>query len=209
MLHRPTVYQITCETTEKKYIGITSGTLARRRAAHFSNAKNQKTIIGEAIRKYGKDAFQFETIATCFDWPSAQMLERVIILDRGALTPNGYNQAEGGVGNPGRRASPEERKKLAAHLARVRPVQKGGKQKPETIEKIRAACAGKSVAHLHTPESIAKRAATQRGRKGIPASPKTKAAVSATHKGKPKSAEQRAKMSASAKRYHASIKQLR
>lgn len=93
------IYLITCVTTGKKYVGITTKTLARRWVQHRSQAK-QKTgfIFHKAINHYGPEAFRIEHLASALTWEDACELEKAFIVEYAAKHPQGYNTHTGGNG---------------------------------------------------------------------------------------------------------------
>lgn len=94
-----TVYCATCRITGKKYIGITSQTLKRRIEAHNSSAirvQHKNIIFHKAIRKYGKDAFEWEVLETCKTTEELRAREVALISEMKTMSPNGYNMTIGG-----------------------------------------------------------------------------------------------------------------
>ena len=108
-------YQITNLINNKRYIGMTSRSLALRWKDHCDNAsrKRLKNIaLYAAINKYGIENFIVEEIASCIgDIKDLSKLEAFLIHQENTQSPNGYNLTSGGEGvsNP----SDEIRKKMS------------------------------------------------------------------------------------------------
>jgi group I intron endonuclease len=64
----------------KLYVGQTTRSVKIRWQSHLHNAKSgTDTYIANAIRKYGKEAFSVETLATCADQETLNRLEHYFI----------------------------------------------------------------------------------------------------------------------------------
>lgn len=96
------IYVLTCQKTDKEYIGQTCthkktrgkwykyGT-SQRLVEHFGAAKrNRTTPIARAIRKYGIEAFTINELERC-EMEMADERESHYILKNKTLVPNGYN----------------------------------------------------------------------------------------------------------------------
>ena len=132
------VYKITNTVSGKAYIGISTHEPEKRRIReHLSGRGNQ--LIAKAIKKYGKDAFIYETLeANVFD-EFLPDLEVAYIANHNTLSPNGYNLDSGGKlpsvkhrqkisdGLKGRKVTTETRLKISS-------AQKGKKRKPLSAE---------------------------------------------------------------------------
>lgn len=97
------VYKATNLLNNKVYVGYTTKTLPERIAAHLNKANclTQKTYTQAfklALRKYGKDNFVWEELATCANKEEACLLEQKFIKELNSITPNGYNMTLGGEG---------------------------------------------------------------------------------------------------------------
>ena len=88
------VYLARHKTTESSYVGITSQSIAQRRAGHFHDAlsRNAPHPFARAIRKYGRDAFSWSEIGRVASELEALEMERFFIA---TLKPR-YNATEGG-----------------------------------------------------------------------------------------------------------------
>jgi predicted XRE-type DNA-binding protein len=92
------------------------------------------SIIHNAIRKYGKDAFEIELLQECRSFEELDDAERKWIAELNTIAPNGYNIEVGGCRN---RAPMSE-----ATRAKLREIQKH--RSPEWQEKIRYAARNRS-----------------------------------------------------------------
>lgn len=106
-----TLYMATNRINGKRYIGVTMGYLSQRIAKHVHLAitKNGKYSFCKAIRKYGKDAFVFETLGKYQHYGDAAAAEAELVAK---LRPE-YNEAPGGLGNPGWKHSDASRAKMS------------------------------------------------------------------------------------------------
>jgi len=90
-----TVYKITNLITGKIYVGQTIRSLHIRFNAHCTD-KRKDTAIAQAIRKYGKQNFKIEELATATNAEELNKLETHYIETLNSLSPNGYNLNLGG-----------------------------------------------------------------------------------------------------------------
>jgi group I intron endonuclease len=95
-----TIYKAENKINEKLYIGQTSNSLNYRKYKHHSK-KGCVSLIYLAIKKYGKENFDWDTIAICDTKDKANFLEKFYIKFFNTKSPNGYNITEGGEGTPG------------------------------------------------------------------------------------------------------------
>ena len=162
------LYKITNTVNDMVYIGVTKNP-HHRMIAHACFTTPTKSIIKNAIQKYGRDKFTLQVLLTstqefCYE------MERKAIEAYNTLRPNGYNICTGGVGAIGifgdkngmfgRKHSPET-------LEKMRQARVGKKATSETKEKMRVAHLGqkrsaencekmKQVALSRSPELLAK-----------------------------------------------------
>ena len=104
-----TIYTISNKLNGKQYIGISSNLQSR-----WQNHKNSNGLcpaLHNAIKKYGKDSFEFVHIADAFNWQNACSIEKSLIQDLNTKAPNGYNLTYGGDGTLGFRHTNEECKR--------------------------------------------------------------------------------------------------
>jgi group I intron endonuclease len=129
------VYKITNAINGKKYVGQTTMRLSKRFTDHVCAAKSGSTsIIHNAIRKYGRDAFKIELLEECQSLEKLDEAERRWIAELNTIAPNGYNIEEGGCRNRGSLCE--------ATRAKLREVQRH--RSPEWQEKIRQAARNRS-----------------------------------------------------------------
>lgn len=135
-----------------QYIGIAKD-VKKRWSVHKSVAKttDNQSPLYKAIRKYGFDSF-VKKILVIGEFDYVKELEPKAIVAFNTKKPNGYNLTDGGDGTVGHQMSDETRA-ILSEKTRLRM------QKPESIEKLRAANIGKK----YSPEVNAKK-----GRKGVP-----------------------------------------
>lgn len=123
------VYVILNPRNGKRYIGVTTVSVAGRWAQHVAAAKGGKTTpLHRAIRKYGAETFVVEELAALEAGAAAAdlfALERKLIAAEGTQVPGGYNVAPGGEGITSVGYPDSVRKKIG-DLQR-------GKPKPEKV----------------------------------------------------------------------------
>lgn len=91
------IYKITNTINNKSYIGQTVN-WKRRKKEHFGNNKlSYISLIGRAIRKYGKQNFTFEVLGEYEDYNNQ---EKFFIEKYNTTSPNGYNIQSGGEEPP-------------------------------------------------------------------------------------------------------------
>ena len=182
----------------KQYIGKDSN-LPSRVNRHLNGHEKGCKGIHNAVKKYGKDAFDVQIIR--YPYISEQLLnifERSHIAELGSFE-NGYNGTRGGEGLLGYVASKETRQKLsAAHTGKAisqetrqkfSAIHTGKKVSLKTRQKLSAAHTGKK----HSKETRQKISASNKGRTH---SKETRQKISETQKGKKVSLKTRQKLSA-------------
>lgn len=128
----PVVYAAINSCNGKAYVGVTARTLETRRAAHIASSKDTKNtgcrVFKAAIKKYGVDAFDWVVLRECASLADALKAEIHFI---STLKPE-YNISPGGsAGWAGIPRTLEWKAKISA-------ANKGRKNSPETIAKIKA-----------------------------------------------------------------------
>lgn len=134
------VYCLTNVTNQKRYIGITTQRLRRRITGHFLDAKRprqQARLIVKAIKKYGRESFTWEMVATATTLEELYEMERQAIQDYNTFyrDGHGYNMTRGGEGAVGYTHTPEVRAQVSQRF-------KGKALPAEHKEKIGAAQRG-------------------------------------------------------------------
>lgn len=181
-------YLITNLTNGRKYVGITTKTLAHRWNSHKALARaGIRTALCAAIRKYGSDNFLVEQIASGLSTEGLKDSERHLIRQHGSRSPKGYNMTDGGDGTNGLRHMPSARSKIAASS-------RGRYHTPSSKEKLRLAHKGKTLSISHR----AKLSSAHTGLK-IRRSKEHNAKIAAAHLGYKFSDAAKAKMSAAKK----------
>lgn len=129
------IYLATNKKNGKRYLGATRHSLAHRRNQHWHDANNRNCcrIFGAALKKYGRDGFEWCVLATCSSLDEMASEEIRLIAE---MRPE-YNITVGGQGVfgvpytearraklskslTGRKLSPDHRAKNAARLADMR-----------------------------------------------------------------------------------------
>ena len=161
------IYTITHRASGRVYVGQTSMSAKRRWQFHCTPSNKNKRGIAGAIRKYGKEAFDFQVIDIAENSTQLDHKECFWITRLNSLAPSGFNLESGGNKNKSattetRRAQREAR---AAWLATNPDTSKlgngsrGRKRRPEEVAAIKVGLTGRSVS-AETKERIA---AKQRG----------------------------------------------
>ena len=181
------IYGLENLLNHKIYIGQTHRTLEAR----FRQHKRANTLIGRAIRKYGKENFVKVILEECENQEQLDACEISGIARLNCIAPHGYNLTAGGSSKSGFKVSDETRAKISA-------IHKGRKRSRETCRKIALALTGNKnfLGHKLSDEHRQKLLAA---RKGKPLSQETKNKLSAARKGKPIPIETRAKAYAAKK----------
>lgn len=143
------LYKITNTMNDMVYIGVTKNPDSRMNA-HACTTTPTKSIIKNAIKKYGRDKFSLQVLLTSTQEYCYEM-ERKAIEAYNTITPHGYNICTGGrgaIGIYGEKNGMFGRKHSPETLEKMRAKKLGKKVSEETKEKMRAAHVGKVV----TPE---------------------------------------------------------
>lgn len=122
------VYGIRNTINGKRYVGQTTGMLRVRLSCHRSDSTRKDTALARAIRKYGWEAFEVETLETCETQEALNEAEIRWVSDLRSQTPHGYNMMEGGK----QHGSHDE-----ATKAKIGNASRGRIKSAETIELLR------------------------------------------------------------------------
>lgn len=165
-----TLYQIKNLVNGHRYIGITGRGLATRKSQHLWNARNGgRTRLAAALRKYGRESFEFSVIEMVATRDEAVAAEINFI----EIHRPEYNVTKGGDGAVGIIVSQETREKLSKNI-KERLTRNGNwwigrKQSPETLEKMRARMIG-GIGYWRgkkrPPETVEKMRARMLGKAG-------------------------------------------
>lgn len=157
------VYIAVHRASGKRYIGVTTKGLKKRRSGHAAQAKSgNKSYFSRAVLKHGIDEFEFSILEACPDGKTALERERALISE---WSPE-YNTAAGGCSGPqGWKHSDETRKKLSeSHIGKPGPW-RGKKRSLESMAKMVATRAANGIKPMlgrrHSAETIAKIKATR------------------------------------------------
>lgn len=165
------IYKVTNLVNEKIYIGQTVYPLAVRKSKHIHSAKIKSPhYFHRAIKKYGADAFIWETICLCRSKDEADIKECEFIKFFNTKGLLGYNMTDGGGGTVGFHLSEETRNKL--RLANI-----GKHPSAETLIKMSEGQKGQIISDV-TREKLRLRMT------GVTLSIETRAKISATLMGK-------------------------
>lgn len=135
------IYKWTNKINGKIYIGKTTKTLLHRTKTHVNTTNVGSTLpIHNAIRKYGKEGFNIEVIATAIDVTELNELEVRFINDYDCRVPKGYNLKLGGENAEWHPASREK----ASISAKQRIKADGGAQLLSALAKGRETLKGKN-----------------------------------------------------------------
>lgn len=89
------VYCLSCHVTGLRYIGQTRQGLKKRWQTHVSASRGPaampRTLIAQAIREHGPEAWDRAVLERCATANDAAMAEARWVLALGTLTPSGYN----------------------------------------------------------------------------------------------------------------------
>ncbi|MCK5612113.1 GIY-YIG nuclease family protein, partial [Candidatus Pacearchaeota archaeon] len=89
------IYKIKNLINGKIYIGQTKSTTKKRFSQHCE--KRNKTVIGLAIKKYGRGSFRVSVLREGVETKTElDALEIAYIASCGSIAPSGYNVEEGG-----------------------------------------------------------------------------------------------------------------
>lgn len=131
------VYVITNLVNEKRYVGKANDPPKRWRV-HVRLAQNEAndTPLYRAIRKYGAEAFAFETVERCQSEAESFDAEKrwIAKLNSTVEGGRGYNQTPGGEGLSGGAS--------AATRARMSAAKRGRRQDPEAVRRRAESCKG-------------------------------------------------------------------
>ena len=178
-----TIYKITNTVNGKAYIGQTTDP-ERRIKEHFYPG-SRRYHLQNAIAKYGKDVFTVETLFENVPLDDLDRLEKQAIKEHNTLVPNGYNLRDGGHSCytlsletrqkmskklKGRYVSPETRQKMSKASKSREAARKGWTHTPEVRKRISESLIGNqhTLGHKQSPETIAKKIASTRGKKRSP-----------------------------------------
>jgi group I intron endonuclease len=162
------LYKITNTVNDMVYIGVTKNP-HHRMIAHACTVTPTKSILKNAMKKYGRDKFALHVLLTSTQEYCYEM-ERKAIEAYNTLKPNGYNICTGGrgaIGIYGEKNGMFGRKHSPETLEKMRQIRLGKKLSEETKLKMSEARLGqkrsvescelmKQIALNRSPELLAK-----------------------------------------------------
>ncbi len=160
--------------SDRRYVGLTKMTWRKRWNRHVYCAvkRNDKTHFANAIRKYGKDAFDHKVLEVCNSLEEGNAAEEKWIEHFDSTNPEkGFNLKRGGAHTPHPVKNPWDRPEFRAKMKRHLKSFIAAGQSPEA----RAA----SKAALNTPESKVKRSAAAKASLARPETRKKREAMRA------------------------------
>lgn len=194
------LYCVTCKTTGKLYVGITTSAVSRRWRQHVRASKFLANKFHAAIQQYGAGDFEVDLM---FIYPTTESAveAETSLIDALNLIAEGYNTSPGGT-----ILSAESRAKMSAtktgrkltpeHRAKIGDATRGIKRSAETKQRMSisqlTACLSRASRGPHSEETRAKMSLAATGRK---LTPEHCALMSAARKGRPLSIETRIRMS--------------
>ena len=182
------IYLLTCETTGKQYIGLTTVTPYKRWLQHIADAKRldiKTSKLHNAINKYGEDDFIIEIIKTISSTNKQELKNTLAKLEIEYIKkfntyPNGYNMTIGGEG-------------LKEKCGEDNPFY-GHKHSEETKAKIgKASIIRKAWIPMNTEDATQKMIETKRKNGTLGFSEKARAAAKIANTGRKQSSETIAK----------------
>ena len=183
------VYRATNTVNGKRYIGVTSQSLATRWRQHVKAAKLPKPAFHRAIAKYGAGAFHVEVIACAKTYEDLLALEVIAIdAERTHVRHGGYNETLGGEGALGLQVSIEARAKMSAfHKARL------------ADPTLRAAMSARMTGTKQSAETLAKKSTSGTGKRHDERTKLILSEIAKQRRRGPHSEETRRKMSEAAR----------
>lgn len=91
------IYKATNTITGKSYIGQSKDPI-KRRFVHHSLREEDDCLFHRAIKKYGKQSFEWEILLIVGTKGQANEAEKRMIEEHNTFKPNGYNMTKGGDG---------------------------------------------------------------------------------------------------------------
>lgn len=94
------IYRVTNLVNGMSYIGKTARSMKVRRKEHTYDVSRTNFYFHRALRKYGKDSFEWEIIKRCNSHDELIHSEQFFIKQFNTKVPDGYNMTDGGEGMP-------------------------------------------------------------------------------------------------------------
>ena len=126
------IYKITCIVTKEAYIGKTEGIIVNRIMTHLNGRTPGCRKLHAAIRKYGKENFEWEVLDQNVIPEILPELEKFYIAKFNTVAPHGFNLTWGG--ETGHHS--EETIQKRTETLRANPPMLGKKHTPESCAKM-------------------------------------------------------------------------
>lgn len=173
------VYMLRNTVNGMAYIGATSSTMASRLSRHWHRAfrEQRNEPLANAVREYGREAFEVTVLGEAQDFDTLMLLEIDAIHVHNTFVPHGYNMTRGGKGTLDRRHLESTRLLISAKTKGLVPWNAGKKVGPLSAEhrqKLSAIRQGKPAWNKgisHREDTKAKMSASHTGGKNWHASP--------------------------------------
>lgn len=155
------IYKVTNKINNNSYIGQTAHSISRRKSQHTWDVLKDRDnmYFHKALRKYGKENFDWSVIYECNNKQELNIME-VYFIGYYDTHKNGYNLTIGGEGISGYKLTKKMRQ-------RISDTNKGRIRSEETKKKI-------SIAKKNVPKTEETKKKMSRAKKGIKLPPRTK-----------------------------------
>lgn len=158
------IYKATNIINGKSYIGKTTKGMSHRKTEHYC-FDNPKTYFQHAIKKYGKDSFEWEILKECFSGIELDESEIFYIDLFKTSDPNlGYNMTKGGDGFSYGKLNPVNRSEVKAKIISKLKLNNGSFRQ-EVKDKISKSLTGRKLTIEHR-ETLSKACKGHRASKG-------------------------------------------
>lgn len=141
------IYLVTNKINGKKYVGKTVDNLGRRKSQHGCRGY----ALHNAIKKYGKDAFEWTVLCECSIKELDQKEQEFIKKYNSCVSDGGYgyNIQRGGNGAPYGDANPSKRPEVREKLRQAVLGERNPCKRPEVRKKISETQKGKPKSEAH------------------------------------------------------------
>lgn len=162
MTERTGTLYLATSPSGRRYVGITSRGTEKRWNDHcYIASTGQHTHLACAIRKYGGESFDVQTLVVA-PWEELNRLEPLAIVAFGTRSPEGYNLRAGGSQSS---PHPETIEKLRiAHLGNRHSAETRAKMSKSHRANGGQAYSSGMLGHTHSEETKAKMSESQKAR---------------------------------------------
>jgi len=151
------IYKVKNKVNGKIYIGQTTRTLKCRMKEHINDQR--KYYLHNALRKYGKENFQWEVLEHCDSKEELDEMEFHYIKQYNSFGKSGYNLTYGGEGFVGYKHSKKTLKKISLSLKGKMSGEKNpfyGKRHNEKTKKLMSVSSFTSNKHVSRGKHLSK-----------------------------------------------------